>query len=138
MYVCLSRNARREEAAAYEVLHGSLETKAGLAGAHDRKRGVRQIRDGIVVLDSRVLKRAHRTRNRLADEHYGGIALLWRRRSSKRVVKGLVDWGGEFLGHSGLTDMVIFRPRQQAWQVRRLSSHSKSQGEMQHGSVIPS
>jgi hypothetical protein len=50
MYVCLSHNARREEAAAYEVLHGSLEMKAGLAGAHDRQRGARQIRDGIVVV----------------------------------------------------------------------------------------
>jgi hypothetical protein len=59
MYVCLSHNARREEAAAYEVLHGSLEMKAGLAGADDRQRGARQIRDGIVVLDCRVLKRAH-------------------------------------------------------------------------------
>lgn len=29
---------------------GSLEMKAGLAGAHDRQRGARQIRDGIVVV----------------------------------------------------------------------------------------
>jgi hypothetical protein len=44
MYVCLSHSARREEAAAYWVLHGSLETMQGLAGVNDTPGGQRGAR----------------------------------------------------------------------------------------------
>ena len=49
MYACLGHNARREEAATYEVLHGTLEVRAGLAGVDNRRHGARRTRNGIVV-----------------------------------------------------------------------------------------
>jgi len=53
MYVCLSHSARREEAAAYWVLHGSLETMQGwLEWMIHRIGSVApgQIRDGIIIV----------------------------------------------------------------------------------------
>lgn len=55
MYVCLSHNARREEAAECWVLRFALDMMQGwLAGADDGQRGARQIRNGIVVLETNV------------------------------------------------------------------------------------
>ena len=76
-----------------------LGDHAGLAGVDDRQRGARPDKrwdyDG-----ARAVKRAHRSRHRLANE---SIIIIVAAAAEYRVARGPVDWGAWLLRFYGLS-----------------------------------